>query len=154
MSQSGYLSVKKQKLKLKAELKTVKGPVSLTGEPTGAIKVIIGNSLVVVIHDARMLTYPKLETEQQHRCMPWNHLLVKKIFIVGFCLFVCFTTELANVNLSLQLQNFLHSNLCRMFLTFIFIKSHRLHHSHRLTSDSVMRRRLNDTWKQSAEPNL
>lgn len=82
---------KKQKLKLKAELKTAKGPVSLTGEPTGEIKVIIGNSLVVVIHDARMLTHPKLETEQQ-TCIVVCHAITclsKKIFIVGFCLFVC-----------------------------------------------------------------
>lgn len=83
---------------MKAELKTAKGPVSLTGEPTGEIKVIIGNSLVVVIHDARMLTHPKLETEQQ-TCIVVCHAITclsKKYLLLGFvCLFVCFTTELA-----------------------------------------------------------
>lgn len=78
---------KKQKLKMKAELKTAKGPVSLTGE----IKVIIGNSLVVVIHDARMLTHPKLETEQQ-TCIVVCHAITclsKKYLLLGFvCLFV------------------------------------------------------------------
>lgn len=82
---------KKQKLKMKAELKTAKGPVSLTGEPTGEIKVIIGNSLVVVIHDARMLTHPKLETEQQ-TCIVVCHAITclsKKYLLLGFvCLFV------------------------------------------------------------------
>lgn len=81
---------KKQKLKMKAELKTAKGPVSLTGEPTGEI----GNYWKQSCGCYPWRTYANTPQTRDratdlHRCMPCNHLLVKKIFIVGFCLFVC-----------------------------------------------------------------